>query len=123
MDSQDSGLLNDLANCYARLDNHQEAEKRYREALEADPAEVAAARNLGVTLIRLDRPQEAVRAFEQSLRHNEQQPDIYHILGDLFAAAGDYGQALTLYERVLTFRPDRQPGAVPRVGVLSCSWT
>lgn len=101
----DSGLLNDLANCFARLQRHADAEQYYRRALELNPAEIAAARNLGVTLIRLNRPQEAVRAFEQSLEHNDRQPDIYQILGDLFSAARDFGQALPLYERVLAIQP------------------
>jgi tetratricopeptide (TPR) repeat protein len=101
----DSGLLNDLANCYARLERHQDAEKCYRRALSVNPAEIAAARNLGVTLIRLNRPQEAVLAFEQSLAHNDRQPDIYQILGDLFSSARDFGQALPLYERVLAIEP------------------
>lgn len=97
--------LNDLANCYVKMERLAEAEDTYRRALRQNPAEIAAARNLGVILARQERWDEAREMLELALERQPDQPVVHHLLGDLAVAEGDFGAALPRYETVLRLQP------------------
>jgi tetratricopeptide (TPR) repeat protein len=100
-----AATYNDLANCYFKTEQFDQAELFYREALRLESRDVSATRNLGLTLARLDRAAEAIELLEHALAVSPDQSEIVHIIGDLHRQGGRFEQALAYYERYLVSHP------------------
>ncbi len=101
-----SELLNDLGNCYFKLEDYDRASAQYRRALETEPVSSAAFRNLGLVEIRLGRPDNAVPLLERYYSLEPQEIDILRVIGDLWSGTGDYETALSYYEKYLGVKVD-----------------
>jgi len=66
----------------------------------------AALRNMGVTLRRLDAPNEAVESFIAALRLDKNDIDARYSLGNALVAIGDHTGAITAFQTVRSVRPD-----------------
>lgn len=83
------------------LDGHlSDAEKSLRRAVEIDPQHTDALNDLGVTLERLNRPLDAVDAYEKAIATG-QKTDAYYNLALLKEKTGDYREAISLYQKYL----------------------
>ncbi len=95
------------------------AQDEYRRALALDPATPKAHNNLGVVLMRLDRPGPAVELFREEVRRYPQNADAWFNLGLWAEMQGDAAEARRMYQRALqenpAFRPaaEKLGGAVP----------
>ena len=65
----------------------------------------AALRNLGTTLLQLNRPQEAIAPL-QRLTTVVEEADLYALLGTAYRRAKRIKEAITAYEKSLTLHPD-----------------
>lgn len=101
----DSGVYNDLANCYFKLEEFDQAELFYREALRLRPDDYSANRNLGLTLARSHRESEAIALLAQALNKSPDSAELIHTVGDLYRRTGQPHKALPYYERFLSLEP------------------
>ena len=97
--------LNDLGNCYFRLEEYDLAAEQYRQALECQPITPLSYRNLGLTEARLHNYEEAIEAFKKFLEMEPGALDIVRTLGDLYVHQKEYVKALPLFERFLVAHP------------------
>ena len=96
-------------NRFFNQENFQDAERNYREALEADPRNTAALFNLGNALYRQGRYEEAVNILEGLAGLNlpdERHADVLHNLGNANMGAQDLQKAIEAYKNSLRVRPD-----------------
>lgn len=107
IERQEAGAetYNDLANCYFKLEEFDQAELFYRESLRLSPNDFSANRNLGLTLARQNRHEEAIELLETALQRDGKAIEIVHIVGDLYRRLGQHAKALPYYERFLTVNP------------------
>ncbi|MDX9858174.1 MAG: tetratricopeptide repeat protein [candidate division Zixibacteria bacterium] len=96
---------NDLANCYFKLEELDQAELFYREALSIRPGDYSAARNLGLALARQERYEEAIEFLEAVAGSTDESADLVPVVGDLYRRLGQAGRALSFYERHLATNP------------------
>jgi len=91
-----------------RTDNFQDAELRYRQALEANPRNTSALYNLAATLYKQGRYDEATNILEglsnMGLPDN-QQADVYHNLGNAQVGSKKIKEAVDAYKNSLRIRP------------------
>lgn len=96
-------------NRHFNQENFQEAERSYREALDADPRNPAALFNLGNALYRQGRYEEAVNILEGLAGLNlsdERLADVLHNLGNANMGKQDLQKAIDAYKNSLRIRPD-----------------
>jgi tetratricopeptide (TPR) repeat protein len=96
----------------------EDAQREYRRALERDPATPKAHNNLGVVLMKLDRPDLALPHFQAEARQHPWNADAWFNLGLLEELRGNTGEARTFYERAIAENPAFVPayeklGATP----------
>jgi tetratricopeptide (TPR) repeat protein len=65
--------------------------------------------NLGVALIRLGKPQEAIRHWEQAVRINPDFAEAHYDLGHASEELGRTTEAIEHYEQALRLRPNLTP--------------
>jgi len=84
----------------------QRALDHLQAALALDPRFKAARDSLAVTLIRLQRPGEAIRVYREGLRLDPEWAEGHQQLGVLFLKADDFDQAVQHLRRAVRLRPD-----------------
>jgi len=109
-----SELINDLGNCYFKLENWEEAASQYRRALECAPVVPVVYRNLGLAEARRQRRAEAIEALEKYMELEPDQCGLDAVLGDLHCGLRNYDQALPYYEKSLQSNPS-DPAALFRL--------
>ena len=101
----DSDLLNDLGNCFFKMQQYDRAEEHYTRATEVIPVEPKAFFNLGLTRARANRPKEAIVALERYLEVDSENAEIRRLVGALHLELGDFGAAIENFEQILRIRP------------------
>jgi tetratricopeptide (TPR) repeat protein len=96
---------NDLANCYYRLEEFARAEEYYRRALSFESVPVVAYRNQGLTLARLDKPDQAAAMLERYLELQPESQELFSVIGDQYFKLGQFTKAIKYYERHLLKQP------------------
>jgi tetratricopeptide (TPR) repeat protein len=91
----------------ARRD-YPRAEAAYRKSLELDTTRSTTLLNLGSNLILQNRPAEAITVLQEAVKRSDT-PVIRKRLGDAFAAAARYDEALVEYEVALKLNPNFYP--------------
>ena len=84
----------------------EKAEELYRRAVQADPANLEARRNLAVALTRGGRESEAAKALEAALRLEPDNALVAFDLANARLAAGEFDGALDAFRRSLESQPD-----------------
>ena len=87
-----------------RWGEYGEASKAYRKAIDLRPDSVTAWENLGAVLLQMQRPEEATRAFLESLRV-EDRPSARSNLGTAYYYRGEYELAAENYQRAAEMEP------------------
>ena len=99
-------ILNDLGNCYYKMEDYAAAETYYQQAMECSSVPGVVYRNLGLTRARLDKPKEAIWALEKYLQIEPSEHDFLHVVGDLYAKMGHFDSAMSYYEKYLQQKPN-----------------
>lgn len=105
---ESSELLNDLGNCYYKLNDLVIAEQFYVRAVALTPPSPLAYRNLGLVQSRLGKPNQAISALESYLEVNPDECAIRLLVADLCRQIEEFGQSIPHYERILTAQPENQ---------------
>jgi len=98
--------------------NFASAEDTYRLIVEADPRDVRMISNLGVTLLRRNKYDEAVQRFSQALEINEKNDFAHLMLGVTLWRQEKLDQAVDRVHRSLAIRPNN-PQAHLYLGIIS----
>ncbi|HEU4769208.1 MAG TPA: tetratricopeptide repeat protein, partial [Pyrinomonadaceae bacterium] len=92
---------------------HEEAESRYKKALEvykkhldANPDDFEAHYNLGQTYANLAQYSDAIREYRQATRLKTDDPDIYYDLGLAHTKLAQYDAAAAAFSKSLEIDPD-----------------
>lgn len=98
-------LLN-VAQAYAELGDHANAEKFFTRALETDPQSAEAANGLGLALANQNRLDEAKRAFERAIEIRRDYASAINNLGVLYTTRGDTNNAIAAFRYGIQVAPD-----------------
>ena len=88
--------------------NFSDAELAYRKSLEVDPNSNEATYNLGNSLFRQEKFEDAAKQYQQITQQSEDvlmQAMAFHNAGNIFMAAEDYGQAIEAFKQSLRRNP------------------
>jgi len=95
-----------LGQVFYELGRYAEAETYYRRALEIMPDYLPAIQALGHTYRKLGRPADAAHWYGEGLARNDFDPVSTTALAELEMEGGQYGQAATRFERLLSWMPE-----------------
>lgn len=88
------------------LEDYDEAEQYYRQALELMPEYLPGVQALGHIYRKLNRPSDAARWYERGLVLNDFDPVCAMALAEMEMAEGDYAAATGRFERLLSWQPE-----------------
>jgi tetratricopeptide (TPR) repeat protein len=91
---------------WLRRDDMEQAGASFREAAERLPAFVSAWANLGATLGELDRPGQALAAFERALAGDPANPQTVNNIGVVNRELGNLAASEAAFRQVTTLAPD-----------------
>jgi Flp pilus assembly protein TadD len=83
-----------------------DAERGYRALIAAHPELGGPHANLGVLLLRADKPADAVAELEAATRLGPQQPLYFNQLGIAYRQQGQFAKARSAYETAIALNPD-----------------
>ncbi len=89
--------------------NYAEAEAKYRQSLEAESNNYKALFNLGNTLYRQGRLEEARQVFDMlsyQAPSETEQANVLHNLGNAYLGAGQLAESIEAYKQALRLRPE-----------------
>ena len=95
-DNQDALIL--LGVVRGRQGRHAEAEALFRRVLQLNPKSVVASRNLANAFLAEDKPEDAIRQYNQAIQLNPQDSGLRIALARLELERGDFAAALTALE-------------------------
>jgi tetratricopeptide (TPR) repeat protein len=94
-----------------RQQRYAEAEALFRRVLQLNPKSIVASRNLAGTLLAQDKPDDAIRQYNQAIQLSPQDFDLKVEVAKLNLGQGNFAGALSTLE---TIKPDQfPPSAVP----------
>jgi tetratricopeptide (TPR) repeat protein len=94
-----------------RQQRYGEAEALFRRVLQLNPRSIVASRNLAGALLAQDKPEDAIRQYNQAIQLSPQDSDLKIEVAKLNLGRGDFAGALSTLE---TIKPDHfPPSAVP----------
>jgi len=94
-----------------RQQRYAEAEALFRRVLQVNPKSIVASRNLAGALLAQDKPEDAIRQYNQAIQLNPRDSDLKIEVAKLELARGNFGGALASLN---TIKADRLPAlAVP----------
>jgi protein O-GlcNAc transferase len=106
----DSKAALDLAKSYgANGDGFRQLEQRLNEAnkaLSIKRDEANAYFNMGITLQKQSKLDDAIEAYKKALAINPEYVDAYNNLGNAFNALGKLGKAIMAYKKAISINPD-----------------
>lgn len=85
-----------------------DADVNYRKALEVNPKSTISMYNLGNTLVRQNKPKEAMEQYTAAAKIEKDKSKlayIYHNMGDIFQSQKDYAKAVEAYKESLRNNP------------------
>lgn len=85
-----------------------DADVNYRKALEVNPKSTISMYNLGNTLVRQNKPKEAMEQYTTAAKIEKDKSKlayIYHNMGDIFQSQKDYAKAVEAYKESLRNNP------------------
>ncbi len=85
-------------------------EKLYREAIRVDPNDEFSHNNLGITLLRMKKYDEAIEEFRTALRLNPEYPKAHENLALLFDKLGKTDDAIAHYREAIRMHPEWPEG-------------
>ena len=97
---------NNLAKAYLHAGQPDVSERHLRTSLQLKPTAAEPHYNLGLALARLNRPVEAIVAYQDALRLQPRYPAAHNNLGTTLLAAGRSAEALLHYEAAIRLKPD-----------------
>ncbi len=106
-----SVLLVNAGNLYANKKNYDEAEKRYRRAIEIRDNSVLAHHNLGLVFLIKGKTDSAEIKFKKGLEIDSLAPDGYLQLANLYVKQGRKEEAIRNLEKLQTIVPDYRGSA------------
>lgn len=86
--------------------NYEEALEYNRKAVELNPKCERYHYNTGELMKKLNRMDEAKKAFQKGIDANPERADGYRLLGEVHAETKDYNTATELYHKALSLNPD-----------------
>jgi tetratricopeptide (TPR) repeat protein len=98
--------LNNLGNCYYRLERFERACSIYEQLIDKNPQYYPAYRNLGMTHIRLGNHKQALEALMAYAEKAPEEIEIYRVIGDLFKDLDYHEEAIGCYEKYLNRHPE-----------------
>lgn len=113
----DPDLTYNLARCYQRLGQLDEAERLYRQCLQRDPDHLEARHAWVVMLVHNNRKADAVNMVREWRTSRPRQAGPYVEEGWLLARDGDLDSALARYQQALGLEP-RHPRALAEMAAL-----
>jgi tetratricopeptide (TPR) repeat protein len=94
-----------------RQQRYAEAEALFRRVLQLNPKSIVASRNLAGALLAQNKPDDAIRQYNQAIQLDPQDTDLKIEVAKLNVGRGNFAEALSTLE---TIKPDRfPPSAVP----------
>lgn len=94
-----------------RQSRHPEAEALFRRVLQLNPKSIVASRNLANALLAQDKPDDAIRQYNQAIQLSPQDSDLKIEVAKLELERNDFGAALSVLESIQVGR--FPPAAVP----------
>ncbi|MCE1164296.1 MAG: tetratricopeptide repeat protein [Bacteroidetes bacterium] len=99
-------LLVNAGNIYANKKNYDEAEKRYRRAIEIRDNSVLAHHNLGLIFLIKGKLDSAEVQFRKGIEIDSLAPDGYFQLGNVYQQEGRIPEAISMLEKLQSFAPN-----------------
>jgi len=72
----------------------------------------------GATLLKLNRTEDAIKAFDEAIHIDPQRHDVWVFMGQSFAKLGKYNESLEAYENALAMEPDDENAWMAKADVL-----
>ncbi len=88
------------------LEDYEEAEKKFIEAIRIDPKNMEAYRGLGDVYLKQDQLKEAKETYSFLLQLDDDDDSILAKLGDIAQEEGDTDQAIVYYEKAILLNPN-----------------
>ena len=101
----DEDIWNNMGNSYFKLEQYEDAERCYRSALASRPDMALAMRNLGISLARAGKTNEAVDKLASFLELAPDDFPVAHLLGDIMFEKGQLARAMKLFELCVSLEP------------------
>jgi tetratricopeptide (TPR) repeat protein len=101
-----------------RTRNYEKAIGLYFEFLRDFPEDFAAWCNLGISLGRMGRPEDALKCFDRALELDPRSADAWHNRGLSLGSLGRREEELECYDRALEINPTYQVSILKKVEVL-----
>jgi GT2 family glycosyltransferase/glycosyltransferase involved in cell wall biosynthesis/tetratricopeptide (TPR) repeat protein len=102
----DSRAANNLGCLHFGLGDHAEGERRFRDAVRANPANWEAKKNLADLLLQTSRSKEAVELYSSLIQEHGDRPGVCTSIAQVFANLGDLESARHLFEMALRVFPE-----------------
>lgn len=102
-------IHNNYGGVLSKQGKYEEAMGHFREAVRISPEYLTARQNICMTLLKMERLDEAIRCYIQALSERQDFPDMHEMYNDLgwaYELKGDYEQAEVNYRRSLALKPD-----------------
>lgn len=110
-------VLYEYANFLADQDRHEQAIKRYRQALELEPERPEIHNNIAVSYAELEAYEKALAHCQEALKIDEERPEIHTNIASILQRLGRYDEAIVHYQRAIELAPE-QPEAYNNWGQL-----
>lgn len=95
-----------LADALSKVDKNEEAIEYFTKATQLDPSSYVAWGNMGNSLARLFRKEEAEAALKKALAIKPDKINFRHSLATVYAMMGKHGNAIKEYDNILLFDPN-----------------
>ena len=96
---------NNLGSAHMLLGDYERAETNWRQSIERHANHPEAHYNMGLLLVRMSRPRDAVAHYQRALALTED-AEIYNELGNALVGGGQLSEAKNAYGRAIALRPD-----------------
>ncbi len=99
-----------VCHIYMDTENYEQSTACYRKAYQVDPGLKLAHYQVAESLIRLDRPTEAVQELRQELALSPDDPDVQYLLAFALLQSSKKEEAVTVLEKLTAAHPDHVQG-------------
>ena len=114
----DEAVLAQLIGTYGNLGRFDDAERAFKEALDAHPSSAEAAYQWGLVLATQGRADEAIAVWQRAAEWDSEFPDLHLAIARAYAQKGDLERARKELERELELYPDSREARLAMGGYL-----